>query len=97
MGSGDENAEIEPRSRIMSRGTQCAGLVTFMCSTNKHYEAKFSGSRTFTFDISSAKMKSLLLYLSFLGLSLAFKFPVGNPIKAGCYKPEFDKNIAEVM
>ena len=81
----------------MSRGSQCAGLVTFMCSTKKHYEAKFCGSRTFIFDISSAKMKSLLLYLSFLGFSSAFKFPIRNPIKAGCYKPEFDKNIAEVM
>ena len=46
---------------------------------------------------TSAKMKSLLLYLNFLGLSLAFKFPISNPIKGCCYKPEFDKNIAEVM
>lgn len=41
------------------------------------------------------------MYLSFLGLSLAFRFPIsnprGNPIKGGCYKPEFDKNVAEVI
>ena len=93
-----------------STGIESCGPLFRSCDNhedNKHYyKAEFCGSRNFQLwfrpsTTASAKMKYLLLYLSFLGLSLAFKFPISNPrgnqVKDDCYKPEFDKNIAEVM
>ena len=85
--------------RQNTREPRCAGQCDFHKDNEKYYKANTLWFRPST--TASAKMKSLLLYLSFLGLSLAFKFPISNPrgnqVKDGCYKPEFDKNIAEVM
>lgn len=41
-------------------------------------------------------MKSLLVYLTFLGLACAFRFPIRKYSK-GCYQPRFDKGIKEVV
>ena len=49
-------------------------------------------------DVSiTAKMKSLVLFLSLFGLSLALKFPGSTYNSKACYQPEFDKGIKEVM
>ncbi|KAJ7392408.1 hypothetical protein OS493_012070 [Desmophyllum pertusum] len=42
-------------------------------------------------------MRSLLLYLSIVGFSLAFKFPKSNHNDGACYQPQFDIGIKEVI
>lgn len=44
-----------------------------------------------------SKMKSLLLCLSLLGVTLAFTYPRNKPNDEACYQPKFDKGIKEVM